>query len=183
MKLADLLARSDSEALGVEVFEADLVADAGWDEAMEGCEAVLHTASPFFMADDDTELSALLKEYFESEGFDVRLAHDGLEAMDALRDGLRNLGQALAENRTDEQQEGQGAQAGNAQGRPEPTRRDPLGRQMGNAGQLGTDQELLGREEINRRAEELLGEIRRRSAEQDRPEIERDYLRRLLNQF
>lgn len=54
---------------------------------------------------------------------------------------------------------------------------------IGNSGQLGTDQELLGREEINRRAEELLGEIRRRSAEQDRPEVERDYLRRLLEQF
>ena len=34
-----------------------------------------------------------------------------------------------------------------------------------------------------RRAEELLDEIRRRSAQQNRPEIERDYLRRLLDQF
>ena len=37
------------------------------------------------LADDDTELSALLKEYFESEGFEVRLAHDGREAMGELR--------------------------------------------------------------------------------------------------
>ena len=37
------------------------------------------------LADDDIELSALLKEYFESEGFDVRLAHDGREALDELR--------------------------------------------------------------------------------------------------
>jgi hypothetical protein len=29
----------------------------------------------------------------------------------------------------------------------------------------------------------LLDEIRRRSSEQDRPEVERDYLRRLLGQF
>jgi hypothetical protein len=54
---------------------------------------------------------------------------------------------------------------------------------MGNTGQFGTDQELLGGADINRRAEELLDEIRRRSAEQDRPEIERNYLRRLLDRF
>ena len=102
------------------------------------------------------------------------------EAMDALRNGMRELGQALAENQA---QPGQGSEQGEAAGRPVPGQRDPLGRQMGNTGQLGTDQEMLGREEINRRAEELLGEIRRRSAEQDRPEIERDYLRRLLDQF
>ncbi|MBT8411580.1 MAG: DUF4175 domain-containing protein, partial [Octadecabacter sp.] len=104
------------------------------------------------------------------------------EAMDALRDGLRNLGQALAENQTDEQQEGQGAQAGNAQGRPEPTRRDPLGRQMGNTGQFGTEESML-QDEINRRAEELLRELRDRSADQERPQIELDYLRRLLDRF
>ena len=102
------------------------------------------------------------------------------EAMDALRNGMRELGQALAENQA---QPGQGTEQGEAAGRPVPGQRDPLGRQMGNTGQLGTDQEMLGREEINRRAEELLGEIRRRSAEQDRPEVERDYLRRLLDQF
>ena len=103
------------------------------------------------------------------------------EAMDALRNGMRELGQALAENRQVEP--GQGSEQGEASGRPIPGQRDPLGREMGNIGQLGTDQQLLGREEINRRAEELLGEIRRRSAEQSRPELERDYLRRLLDQF
>ncbi|MEL6681021.1 MAG: DUF4175 domain-containing protein [Pseudomonadota bacterium] len=103
------------------------------------------------------------------------------EAMDALRNGMRELGRALAENQQAEP--GQGSEQGEARGRPVPGQRDPLGREMGNTGQMGTDQQLLGREEINRRAEELLGEIRRRSAEQDRPEVERDYLRRLLDQF
>lgn len=37
------------------------------------------------LADDDIELSLLLKEFFESEGFAVRLAHDGAEALDELR--------------------------------------------------------------------------------------------------
>lgn len=104
------------------------------------------------------------------------------EAMDALRDGLRNLGQALAENQMDELEEGQGTQTGNAEGRPEPERRDPLGRQIGNSGQFGTEESML-QDEINRRAEELLQELRNRSADQERPQIELDYLRRLLDRF
>ncbi len=100
------------------------------------------------------------------------------DAMDALRDGLRNLGEAMAEN----QQQGQpgaenGQQAGNQRGR------DPLGREQGQNGNIGTDEQLLGEELAQRRSKELLDEIRRRSGEQDRPEIERDYLNRLLDQF
>jgi two-component system response regulator CpxR len=37
------------------------------------------------LADDDTELSGLLKEYFESEGFKVRLAPDGIAALEEAR--------------------------------------------------------------------------------------------------
>lgn len=37
------------------------------------------------LADDDTELSGLLKEYFESEGFEVRLAADGVAALEELK--------------------------------------------------------------------------------------------------
>ena len=103
------------------------------------------------------------------------------EAMEALRNGMRSLNQALAENSGAEP--GQGSERGEAQGRPEPTQRDPLGRELGNTGQFGTDEGLLQDGDIYRRAEELLGEIRRRSAEQERPEVERDYLRRLLDQF
>ena len=104
------------------------------------------------------------------------------EAMDALRDGLRNLGQALAENQVEDLQEGQGTRTGRAEGRPEPERRDPLGRQMGNTGQFGTEESML-KDEINRRAEELLQELRERSADQERPQLELDYLRRLLDRF
>jgi len=41
--------------------------------------------STILLADDDTELSGLLKEYFESEGFDVRLAPDGTTALEEAR--------------------------------------------------------------------------------------------------
>lgn len=104
------------------------------------------------------------------------------EAMDALREGMRSLGQALAENQADDLEEGQGTQSGSADGRPEPQRRDPLGRETGNTGQFGSDESML-QDEINRRAEELLRELRERSAEQNRPQLELDYLRRLLDRF
>ncbi len=103
------------------------------------------------------------------------------EAMNALRNGMRSLGEALAQNQNTEP--GQGNAEGDVAGRPTPGQRDPLGRQMGNTGQFGTDENLLQGEDVYRRAEELLGEIRRRSAEQDRPEVEKDYLRRLLDRF
>lgn len=103
------------------------------------------------------------------------------EAMDALREGLRNLGEAMAENQF--QQEGQGQQQGQAGAEGGSQDRDPLGRQAGLDGQLGTRENLLQGEDIYRRAEEILDEIRRRAAEQDRPQPELDYLRRLLDRF
>jgi hypothetical protein len=62
-------------------------------------------------------------------------------------------------------------------------RRDPLGRETGQNGRIGTDQQLLQGEDVYRRAEELLDEIRRRQGDQSRTTEERDYLRRLLDQF
>jgi two-component system response regulator CpxR len=41
--------------------------------------------STILLADDDVELSGLLKEYFESEGFHVRLAPDGIAALEEAR--------------------------------------------------------------------------------------------------
>ena len=64
-----------------------------------------------------------------------------------------------------------------------PGRRDPLGRQLGEGGEVGTDQSLADGEDVSRRAEELLAEIRKRAAEQERPKIELDYLKRLLDRF
>ncbi len=104
---------------------------------------------------------------------------DQAEAMDALREGLRNLGEALAQ-----EQRQQDGQQGQARGEGDPSeRRDPLGRNVGNSGRIGTDENLLQGEDVYRRAEELLDEIRRRSGDQSRPEVERDYLERLLDRF
>ena len=42
-------------------------------------------ATTILLADDDVELNGLLREYFESENFDVRVAFDGSEALDEAR--------------------------------------------------------------------------------------------------
>lgn len=107
-----------------------------------------------------------------------RALDEQAQALDALREGLRNLGEAMAQ-----QQRGEG-EDGEAMGRDNrEVQRDPLGRNIGNAGRIGTDENLLRGEDIRRRAEELLDEIRRRSGEQSRPEEERNYLERLLDRF
>ncbi len=100
------------------------------------------------------------------------------EAMDALREGMRNLGEALAE-RQQQMQGGQGEMQGNVGGQ----RNDPLGRNAGTNGQLGNDREMLQGEDVYRRAQELLDEIRRRSGEGERPEVELEYLERLMERF
>ncbi|MBT8040943.1 MAG: response regulator transcription factor [Gammaproteobacteria bacterium] len=43
----------------------------------------MHTT--ILLSDDDVELCDLLREYFESEGFEVRLAHDGEQALAEAR--------------------------------------------------------------------------------------------------
>lgn len=119
------------------------------------------------------------------EGAEQALRNDDLpeaidrqaEAMDALREGMRNLGEAMAEEQ--QQQGGQGDTAGAREGE----RRDPLGRDPGNSGAISSGEELLQGEDVYRRARELLDEIRRRSGEGERPEIERNYLERLLDRF
>ncbi len=102
-------------------------------------------------------------------------------AMDALREGLRSLGRALAENES--QNPGDSPQNGESTAQIDPTRRDPLGREIGNSGQNGSDQNMLQGQDVYRRAEDLLNEIRRRAGEQERPAGELDYLRRLLERF
>lgn len=103
------------------------------------------------------------------------------EAMDALRDGIQNLGDALAQN----QQQTPGTQDGRLAGTTPPgdSQRDPLGRETGTQGRFGTDETMLQGEDPYRRSEELLDEIRRRAGEAERPEAERDYLKRLLDRF
>jgi uncharacterized protein (TIGR02302 family) len=99
------------------------------------------------------------------------------DAMEALREGMRELGEAMAEQ---QRQNGtQGASDGQATGQ----NRDPLGREQGNGGALGSQDGAIPDEASRLKSRELLDEIRRRSGQQDRPQVERDYLERLLDRF
>lgn len=103
------------------------------------------------------------------------------EAMDRMRDGMRALNEAQNEaNRQAQDQTGQPGGEGNRDPR---TGRDPLGRESGNAGRIGSDRNLLQGPDLQRRAQDLLDDIRRRAGEQQRAENERDYLKRLLDLF
>lgn len=44
---ASLRAAGQTDLAALECIEADLLADAGWDDAVTGCDYVIHTASPF----------------------------------------------------------------------------------------------------------------------------------------
>jgi uncharacterized protein (TIGR02302 family) len=101
------------------------------------------------------------------------------EAIENLREGLRNLGEALAQNQP--QQPGNQGEAFGDGTREMP--RDPLGRTTGRSGRLGTEESMLQGTDVYRRARDLLDEIRRRSGEQTRPPVELDYLKRLLDRF
>ncbi len=100
------------------------------------------------------------------------------QAMEALREGMRALGEAMQQ----EQQNGQQGQ-GMADSDRRAEAQDPLGRDPGSNGSIGTDEGLLQGEDVYRRARDLLDEIRRRSGEGQRPDVELEYLKRLLDRF
>lgn len=100
------------------------------------------------------------------------------QAMEALREGMRALGEMMAEQQQN-QQPGQGTQPSDRRAE----NRDPLGREAGNSGADGDNSPLALNDDAYGRARELLDEIRRRSGEVARPEEERNYLKRLLDRF
>ncbi|MEM6888640.1 MAG: TIGR02302 family protein [Pseudomonadota bacterium] len=103
---------------------------------------------------------------------------DQARAMEALREGMRALGEMMAEQQQNGQP-GQGMQESDRRA----DLRDPLGRESGTTGAEAGDGPLALSDDAYGRARELLDEIRRRSGETARPEEERDYLKRLLDRF
>jgi uncharacterized protein (TIGR02302 family) len=101
------------------------------------------------------------------------------EAMEALRDGMRELGEAMAENNQN-QQNGQGQARGQFGGEES---QDPLGRDRNGGAQTGDDRGSIPEGDVYRRALELVDEIRRKSGEAERSELERGYFERLLDRF
>jgi hypothetical protein len=102
------------------------------------------------------------------------------QALDALRQGAQGLGQQLANRQG--QGPGQGRGVGMRGGNNMPNQ-DPLGRPQRAVGpDLGTTVKVP--DEIDtQRAREILDAIRKRLGDSYRPELERDYLERLLGTF
>jgi uncharacterized protein (TIGR02302 family) len=95
-------------------------------------------------------------------------------AIDALRDGAKQLLDQMAQQQPGRQ--GPGGQAGES-GIPGD---DPLGRPRRNSGPQDTSSVKVPDEIDTQRARQVLEEIRRRLGEPLRPSLELDYLRRLL---
>ncbi len=101
------------------------------------------------------------------------------EAIDNLREGMREMARDMREA----ENEARGGQPGENGEATADGRNDPLGRPLGSQGNFGTNENMLPGADARARARALLDEIRRRSGEQARPQLELDYLRRLLDQF
>ena len=101
------------------------------------------------------------------------------DAIDRLREGMRAMGEDMRRA----QAPGKGDQGQLAGESSSEDGRDPLGRPLGSRGSIGSNEHLLPEGDIAARARALLDEIRRRAGEQGRPQIELDYLRRLLDLF
>lgn len=99
------------------------------------------------------------------------------KALDALRNGIKALTDAVSDANPGQGEPGQ--QSGQASGQGS----DPLGRRPGTSGLSETGDSMLNGDDVYRRARDLLDEIRRRSGQGERSDIEREYLERLLDRF
>ncbi|WP_075291455.1 TIGR02302 family protein [Pararhizobium arenae] len=108
------------------------------------------------------------------EGQGERAVGNQGRALQALRDGAQDMMN---------QMQGQGQGPGQGQGIPQygQNGRDPLGRRQQNAGPDFGDQVKVPDEIDTQRAREILEEIRRRLGTNSSPELEKQYLERLLD--
>jgi uncharacterized protein (TIGR02302 family) len=117
-------------------------------------------------------------------------------ALEALRQGAQDMMEQLAQGEGqggEGQAQGPGQSPGPGQGMPRITfgpggdgqrGTDPLGRPQREAGGQNADGTVRIPEETDiQRARDILNEIQRRLGEQIRPQVERDYLDRLIDRF
>jgi uncharacterized protein (TIGR02302 family) len=102
-------------------------------------------------------------------------------ALDALRKGAQNLADAMQQGDGDQPGDGPGNRAGRQQSGGSQT--DPLGRPL-RGREFGDDLTVKIPGEIDvQRVRRILEELRRRLADPARPQIELDYLERLLKDY
>lgn len=120
-----------------------------------------------------------------------RAVRPQMDALDQLRQGAREMMQQMMDQMA--QQPGQRGQQGNGDpgANPDPgdpdlrqQARDPAGRPLNNGlnGTNSNDIGIPGDSELQR-SREILDELLRRAGERFRPQLERDYIERLLRRF
>jgi uncharacterized protein (TIGR02302 family) len=103
------------------------------------------------------------------------------KALDAMRKGAQNLADAMQQGDGDGQGDGPGNRAGRQQSSGNSS--DPLGRPL-HGREFGDDLTVKIPGEIDvQRARRILEELRRRLADPQRPQLELDYLERLLKDY
>jgi hypothetical protein len=107
------------------------------------------------------------------------------KALENLRRGLGQMAQQFMRRFGRGQGRGRGRGRGMFGRRPGqmPFAYDPLGRQLPNSGMTSSDDVDIPDETETQRAWEILQELRRRAGEVGRPDLEMDYLERLLRRF
>jgi uncharacterized protein (TIGR02302 family) len=103
------------------------------------------------------------------------------QALEALRKGAQSLAEAMQQGDGEGQGEGPGMRAGRQQGGNQTD--DPLGRPL-HGREFGDDvtQKIPGEIDVQR-VRRILEELRRRLADPQRPQIELDYIERLLKDY
>ncbi len=105
---------------------------------------------------------------------------------DAMQ-SLREASQALADQIQKEQQQsgGQGGKRGRSQARSpgQDPNRDPLGRSLQGNGGMDNSNTAIPSDNQVQRSRAIYDELRRRASDPNRPQIERDYLQRLMQRF
>jgi hypothetical protein len=103
------------------------------------------------------------------------------KALEALRKGAQKMAEAMQQGDGDGQGDGPGNRAGRQQSGGNQT--DPLGRPL-HGREFGDDYTVKIPGEIDaQRVRRILEELRRRLGDPSRPQIELDYIERLLKDF
>ncbi len=113
------------------------------------------------------------------EGNGAEALNNQADAVEALRQGMRQLNEA--ENQQAREGQARDGQQGSETNGPEGE--DPIGRSSAERGTARSSERLLGNGDDLRKSKEILDEIRRRSGERERPQLELEYLDRLLDRF
>jgi uncharacterized protein (TIGR02302 family) len=143
------------------------------------------------LTSDDSEAGQAAREALREAERQMGQARDNLEqglgsealdnqadAVESLRQGMRKLNEANQQASRGQNRDGQ--QDSETLG---PDGQDPLGRTPGKDRSAQSNGQRLHSGDELRRSKEILEEIRRRSGERSRPQLELDYLDRLLDRF